>query len=202
MIVFKLGGSLLKSGLIKIWVNFIVDHFKGKAVIVPGGGIFADHIRSAQKDYCLADNVAHDMALHSMAQMGIVITSLDETNLNFCNNKDAINDSLNANQIAVIGSFSFLKKTISPSEKNWNLTSDSIALMVAEEIRVQTLFIVKSSSHTFKNKNDPLNQTMVDDLVSLNILDNHFSSQFRASKTTVFIYFRDQFPNPSDLMRA
>ena len=99
MIVFKLGGSLLKSGLIKIWLDFITDHFRGGAIIVPGGGVFADHVRSMQINHGFADITAHDMAMHSMAQMGLLLTSFDGNNLNFCNTKNAIARTLKANQI-------------------------------------------------------------------------------------------------------
>ena len=83
MILFKLGGSLLNSGFMKIWIKFITDHFKGRAIIVPGGGLFANHIRSVQKNYNLEDDIAHDMALYSMSQMGLLISSIDRTNLTF-----------------------------------------------------------------------------------------------------------------------
>ena len=57
MILFKLGGSLLNSGYMKLWINFITYHFKGRAIIVPGGGLFANHIRSVQKNYNLKDDI-------------------------------------------------------------------------------------------------------------------------------------------------
>ena len=197
MILFKLGGSLFNSGFMRLWIKFITDHFKGGAIIVPGGGLFADHIRSVQKNYNLKDDIAHDMALYSMSQMGLLISSMDRTNLHFCNTKHEIARSIEHSKVPIIGSFDFLKTRISPSNKNWSITSDSLALMTSEELQTQTLLIVKSCLCSFIDSKIALNQTEVNKLVSLSILDAGFSLNFQNSKTKVFLFFRDQLPTAS-----
>ena len=112
MILIKLGGSLLNSGFMKIWIKFITDHFKGRAIIIPGGGLFANHIRSVQKNYNLEDDIAHDMALYSMSQMGLLISSIDRTNLHFCKTKNEIDRVIAKNKVPIIGTFDFLKSSL------------------------------------------------------------------------------------------
>ena len=202
MILFKLGGSLLNSGFMKIWIKFITDHFKGRAIIIPGGGLFANHIRAVQKDYNLENDIAHDMALYSMSQMGLLISSVDRTNLYFCNTRNEINRVIEDNKVPIIGSFDFLKPRIGSANKNWNITSDSIALIISEEFQLNTLLIVKSCLCSFIDSKIALNQTQVNKLVSLSILDSSFSLNFQNSKTKVFLFFRDQLPNTSDAVLA
>ena len=197
MILFKLGGSLLNSRFMKIWIKFITNHLKGRAIIVPGGGLFANHIRAVQKDYNFENDIAHDMALYSMSQMGLLISSIDRINLHFCNTEHEIGSVIEDNKVPIIGSFDFLKTRISPSNKNWSITSDSLALMTSEELQTQTLLIVKSCLCSFIDSKIALNQTEVNKLVSLSILDAGFSLNFQNSKTKVFLFFRDQLPTAS-----
>ena len=198
MILFKLGGSLLNSGFMKIWIKFITNHFKGRAIIIPGGGLFANHIRAVQKDYNLENDIAHDMALYSMSQMGLLISSIDRKNLHFCNTKHEISRVIEDNKVPIIGSFDFLKTRIGASNKNWSITSDSIALLISEELQLNTLLIVKSCLCSFIDSKIALNQINVNKLVSLGILDTSFSLNFQNSKTKIFLFFRDQLPNASD----
>ena len=198
MILFKLGGSLLNSGFMKIWIKFITNHFKGRAIIIPGGGLFANHIRAVQKDYNLENEIAHDMALYSMSQMGLLISSIDRKSLHFCNTKKEINRVIEENKVPIIGSFDFLKTRIGSSNKNWSITSDSISLLISEELQLNTLLIVKSCLCSFVDSKIALNQIKVNKLVSLGILDASFSLNFQNSRTKIFLYFRDQLPNASD----
>ena len=198
MILFKLGGSLLNSGFMKIWIKFITNHFKGRAIIIPGGGLFANHIRAVQKDYNLENDIAHDMALYSMSQMGLLISSIDRINLHFCNTKHEISRVTEDNKVPIIGSFDFLKTRIGSSNKNWSITSDSIALLISEELQLNTLLIVKSCLCSFIDSKIALDQIKVNKLVSLGILDTSFSVNFQNSRTKIFLFFRDQLPNASD----
>ena len=198
MILFKLGGSLLNSRFMKIWIKFITNHFKGRAIIIPGGGLFANHIRAVQKDYNLENDIAHDMALYSMSQMGLLISSIDRINLHFCNTKHEISRVIEDNKVPIIGSFDFLKTRIGSSNKDWSITSDSIALLISEELQRNTLLIVKSCLCSFIDSKIALNQIKVNKLVSLGILDASFSLNFQNSRTKVYLFFRDQLPNASD----
>ena len=198
MILFKLGGSLLNSGFMKIWIKFITNHFKGRAIIIPGGGLFANHIRAVQKDYNLENDIAHDMALYSMSQMGLLISSMDRINLHFCSTKHEISRVIEDNKVPIIGSFDFLKTRIGSSNKDWSITSDSIALLISEELQLNTLLIVKSCLCSFIDSKISLSQIKVNKLVSLGILDASFSVNFQDSRTKVYLFFRDQLPNASD----
>ena len=198
MILIKLGGSLINSGFVKIWIKFITDHLKAKAIIIPGGGLFANHVRAVQKDYNFENDIAHDMALYSMSQMALLISSIDRISLHFCNTKHEISGVIEDNKVPIIGTFDFLKKRIGFPNKNWSITSDSIALLISKELQLNTVLIVKSCWCSFVDSKIALNQIKVNKLVSLGILDASFSLNFQNSKTKVFLFLRDQLPNVTD----
>ena len=154
------------------------------------------------KNYNLEDDIAHDMALYSMSQMGLLISSIDRTNLHFCNTKNEINRVIEENKVPIIGTFDFLKKRIGSPNKNWSITSDSIALLISEELQLNTVLIVKSCWYSFIDSKIALNQPKVNKLVSLGILDASFSLNFQNSKTKVYLFSRDQLPNASDTVLA
>ena len=67
--VIKLGGSHASGPHIRDWLAAIAAE-KRRIVIVPGGGPFADAVRSTQASLGFDDSAAHDMALMAMAQFG------------------------------------------------------------------------------------------------------------------------------------
>jgi aspartokinase-like uncharacterized kinase len=63
--VIKLGGSFAFSPELRDWIKAIVVH-AGRFVIVPGGGPFADAVRTAQGHMRFDERTAHHMALLAM----------------------------------------------------------------------------------------------------------------------------------------
>ena len=74
--IVKLGGSHANGPHIKDWLAAIAAE-AGAIVIVPGGGPFADAVRSAQASMGYDDSAAHAMALMAMAQFGRALQSLN-----------------------------------------------------------------------------------------------------------------------------
>jgi aspartokinase-like uncharacterized kinase len=74
--VIKLGGSLANEGHLEDWLAAIAGQ-AGSIVIVPGGGPFADAVRSNQRSMGYDDRAAHEMALMAMAQFGRALESLN-----------------------------------------------------------------------------------------------------------------------------
>ena len=75
-VVVKLGGSLAFSQHLRAWISALAA-CPGRAVIVPGGGPFADAVRSAQTRMGYDDHAAHHMALLAMEQYGRALISLN-----------------------------------------------------------------------------------------------------------------------------
>ena len=77
MWVVKIGGSLLGSPELERWLDIFVKFSDGKIIIVPGGGVFADAVRKAQKISNMSDETAHKLALLAMDQFGHLLHSLN-----------------------------------------------------------------------------------------------------------------------------
>ena len=67
--IVKLGGSHATGPHLWDWLAAIAAE-AGSIAIVPGGGPFADAVRSAQASIGFDDRAAHAMALMAMAQFG------------------------------------------------------------------------------------------------------------------------------------
>ena len=100
MWVIKLGGSLLSSGSLNKWLSIIVEFGKGKLVIVPGGGSFADQVREAQKKWRFDDKAAHHMALLAMEQTAHLLKSIDP-DLYLADSIEDIGEIVNLNKVPV-----------------------------------------------------------------------------------------------------
>lgn len=71
MIVIKIGGSLIQSAreLVRVLHRYASDE-EEHILIVPGGGVFADTVRTASDKYGISDEAAHWMAVLAMDQYG------------------------------------------------------------------------------------------------------------------------------------
>ena len=144
MWIIKLGGSLLSSGSLNEWLSIIVEFGAGKVVIVPGGGFFADQIRDAQKKLKFDDKAAHQMALLAMEQYAYLLQFYAQ-DLSLADSIEGIEKAISLNQVPVWLPFKMINKCQDVSA-NWNLTSDSLALWLADHLNVEHVMLVKSLS--------------------------------------------------------
>ena len=142
--VVKIGGSLYDSPNLPEVVGRVNDP-AGPAVsvwIVPGGGLFADQVRAAQKRWGLDDHRAHSMALLGMRQYGYLLAALGR--LPTCERIPA----LEADNAAHAAARVWLPDEVSLDghlARNWGVTSDSIAAWVAGQTAAEWLILIKSA---------------------------------------------------------
>ena len=76
--VVKLGGSLLgEPARLRAWLARLASGNLGPCLIVPGGGPFADAVRTAQAALGFDDRLAHRLALDAMGRMAEVFCALE-----------------------------------------------------------------------------------------------------------------------------
>jgi len=143
MWVVKLGGSLMQSSCLQDWLTAIAKLGQGKVVIVPGGGLFADQVRVAQRYLQFDDLTAHKMALRAMEQFGLLLQSM-EPRLIPANSKTEIVDLLNSKRIPVWFPYDMVAENIE-IQANWDITSDSLALWLTEQLNCKNLILIKST---------------------------------------------------------
>jgi len=127
-VVIKLGGSLMKHSnaiVNTLLLSLQESENKHSILIVPGGGDFANAIRSIDKKYALSNDATHWMAILSMEQYAYYIA--DKSNVTSVDSLDNINPGL-----SLLFPYNILKRT-DELEHSWNITSDSIAAWIAKK---------------------------------------------------------------------
>jgi dihydroneopterin aldolase len=176
-VVVKLGGSFAFSPHLRDWVGAIAS-CAGRAVIVPGGGPFADAVRTAQATMGFGDRAAHRMGLLAMEQYGCAIASLDER-LTLAQTLESIRQGLDDNKVPV-----WLPVQMALADagipQSWDVTSDSLAAWLAGRIGAERLLLVKHVDAKEKT-------VRAADLAACNIVDKAFADFLVASGVPAFI---------------
>lgn len=135
----KLGGSHATGPHLKDWLTAIAAE-AGAIAIVPGGGAFADAVRSAQASMGFDDPAAHAMALMAMAQFGRALQSLNPA-LRLAASRAAILRALKDGKVPVWSPEAMARAAALP--ETWDLTSDSLSAWLAGALGAGSLVLVK-----------------------------------------------------------
>ena len=142
MWLVKLGGSLQQSPRLRDWLRLLADGGRGRVIVVPGGGRFADCVRVAQKRWAFDDVTAHHMALLAMEQFGRMLVGL-EPRLRPVGDRTGLLRAPGCGEIAVWmpGAMAAGEQSIPAS---WEMSSDSLSLWLAIELGAESLTVIKS----------------------------------------------------------
>jgi len=187
MWVVKIGGSLLGSPELERWLNIFVKFGNGNIVIVPGGGIFANAVRQAQKLSKISDACAHKLAVLAMDQFGLLLASLNPLLATASSELEIAERTWQHRAIVWLPSKMVLADDSIP--KSWDVTSDSLAAWLAEKLDVQHLILLKSEkpSETELSIKVMTNEGLVDEAFSDFVLNKPFSSwMIKKSDCTYF----------------
>ena len=135
----KLGGSHATGPHLKDWLTAIAAE-AGAIAIVPGGGAFADAVRSAQASMGFDDPAAHAMALMAMAQFGRALQGLNPA-LRLAASRAAIRRALKDGKVPVWSPEAMARAAALP--ETWDLTSDSLSAWLAGALGAGSLVLVK-----------------------------------------------------------
>ncbi|MCX8280192.1 dihydroneopterin aldolase [Phyllobacterium sp. 0TCS1.6C] len=161
-LVAKLGGSTVGHGEMQLWLNaFVTATFP--IIVVPGGGPFADQVRSSQTKLGYSDAAAHEMAILAMDQLGIAMAERHER-MQPVRTLDDMRQTLRRGLVPVwLPSLMAIGRGDIPV--GWDVTSDSLSAWLAREIGATGLLLVKQTDEydTFDR---------VDALAAAGIVDN------------------------------
>lgn len=180
MLTVKLGGSLYDTLELKQWLNALANHSQNQAIIiVPGGGPFADQVRTAQSRYNFDDRHAHHMAILAMAQFAILIAAMEPQCQFFHYPNDANHQATGLSVWLPDNNLLSVKEL----PHSWEVTSDSLALWLSQQLDVDELIIVKRS------KTLPLS---VSESVNSKILDSEFELLYQTKPIkTRLLHYQD-----------
>ena len=169
--VVKLGGSYAYSGNLKNWIDAIAAG-AGRVVLAPGGGPFADAVRTAQARMGFDDRAAHRMALLAMDQYCYALANL-RSELRLVASATAIRRVLLDGGVPV---WSATRMVCAASDIpwSWEVTSDSLAAWLAGRIGAKCVLLVKRVEL-------PPGPLCAQDLVADGIVDPAFPRFLRAS---------------------
>lgn len=142
--VVKLGGSIPRASpaLLCAWLRMLTKQRERRVVVVPGGGEFADTVRSAQVSAGFDDATAHRMALLAMDQAAEMYRGL-AGDARVATTDDEIAVALSERRVAVWAPFR-MAGAAADIPACWEVTSDSLAAWLAGRIGADGLLLVKS----------------------------------------------------------
>jgi len=140
VIVVKLGGSLAGRPHVEPWLDTLAA-CAGQAVLVPGGGPFADAVRAAQPALGFDDLAAHHMALLAMEQFGRALASL-RAGFALADSPSAIISALDSSRVPVWAPLAMAARA-PDVPATWDITSDSLAAWLAGRLGAKRLLLVK-----------------------------------------------------------
>jgi aspartokinase-like uncharacterized kinase len=140
--VVKIGGSLAQQGERLHRLLAALAAREPRLVIVPGGGVFADAVRSAQGALGFDDALAHRLALDAMGQMAQVFAAL-APGLIVASHLEAIAAAHRAGAVPVWDPVA-LRSGHPELPETWSVSSDSLALWLATALRAERCVLVKS----------------------------------------------------------
>jgi 5-(aminomethyl)-3-furanmethanol phosphate kinase len=143
VLVARLGGSYALSPLLRAWLQAI-EAAEGRIVLVPGGGPFADAVRTWQTPMGFDDTAAHHMALLAMTQYGLALSGLSEK-LALADTLARIEDLLAQARVPVWSPWPMLHGAPGVPA-SWDVTSDSLALWLACAIKAPRVLLVKHAT--------------------------------------------------------
>jgi 5-(aminomethyl)-3-furanmethanol phosphate kinase len=164
-IVVKLGGSFAYSDYLRDWIEALAA-CAGRVVIVPGGGPFADAVRTAQIQMRFDDKAAHHMAVLAMEQYGRALASFNSA-LSLADSVDAICRDRTEKRVPVWmpSAMVFAAADIA---QTWDVTSDSLAAWLAGKIDADRLLLVKHAKLSH-------GRVRLKDLIAARIVDDEFA---------------------------
>jgi 5-(aminomethyl)-3-furanmethanol phosphate kinase len=140
--VIKIGGSLalypekLKALCIKLGEL----SKKHRLIVIPGGGEFSDAVRNLDKRFSLSARASHRMAILGMDQYGLLLSDLIPNSVTLSKLEEII-CLLDSGGLPVFLPSNLLLRD-DPLENSWDVTSDSIAVYLAQRLQVNKVLLV------------------------------------------------------------
>ena len=142
MWVVKIGGSLETSPGLPGLLALLADYGRSRAIIVPGGGRFAERVRAEQRATGMDDAAAHHLAIRAMEQYAAVLCGMEPRLYPIA----GISEICGAGGEATVPVWLPGKQLAGQHDipANWQVTSDSLSLWFAGKVNAEALILLKS----------------------------------------------------------
>ena len=141
--IVKVGGGLLSKGraLDRVTEALIAFSRGRRVLVIPGGGPFAEAVRTMFRRIKIGDDAAHWMAVLGMDQYAHALAArLPEAAL--VDGHGGIAAALQATRLPVLAPYRWLR-AVDPLPHSWEVTSDSIAAWFAGALGARRVVLIK-----------------------------------------------------------
>ena len=192
LVVLKLSGHLINyEDVIKKTLHELRPLSKlVKFVVIPGGSVFADLVRELQKKLGFNDDVAHWLAIKAMEVYGTYIKSLDDLGITVeVDNLIEVYDAVSRGGIPIFMPYKILK-TLNELPHSWDVTSDSIAIYIAELLRACMVILAKPVDGILDKQGNLIKKITKTDLqqLSTDVIDSYTMELLRKVEIPLIIY--------------
>jgi aspartokinase-like uncharacterized kinase len=142
--VIKIGGALatVPGASARVAAAVCAAAIEHRLVVVPGGGPFADAVRSYDARFGLSADAAHWMAILAMDQYACVLADQLE-NATVVDQPAEVLATVAQGRVAVLAPYRWMRSAdVLPH--GWEVTSDSIAAFVAGALQAERLILIKA----------------------------------------------------------
>jgi aspartokinase-like uncharacterized kinase len=153
--VVKVGGGLLsQAGAFDLVTGALAAFAKGqRALVVPGGGPFADAVRELARRIKITEDAGHWMAVLGMDQYAQALAARTAGAVVVESAAD-IERALASGAIPVLAPYRWLREA-DPLPHSWAVTSDSIAAWVAGVVGAKRIVLIKPVQGSVARVADP-----------------------------------------------
>jgi aspartokinase-like uncharacterized kinase len=141
--VLKVGGAVCREPSTRQAALAAVGRLarERRLLVVPGGGAFADEVRTSQRAQGFSDDMAHWMAILAMDQLArSIVAELEGAQLIHLPNE--VEAAHGAGKIPVLAPHTWMRAA-DPLPHSWDVTSDSIAAFIAGALGAGELILLK-----------------------------------------------------------
>jgi aspartokinase-like uncharacterized kinase len=153
-IVIKAGGALMRDpeafGIAAAGLGQL--RRDAHVVLVPGGGLFADAVRDADRMLGLGSDAAHWMAVMAMDQYARLLGSRIPRGI-VIRNPARLAAAHAAGRVPVLAPYRWLRRA-DPVSHSWDATSDSIAAWIAITLGAAHLVLLKPAAGELRDVTD------------------------------------------------
>lgn len=181
--VLKLGGSLSEDPMLPRWLAMIAQLGRGRVILVPGGGRYADEVRRAQARWGFDDVAAHNMAVLAMAQTAYHWQALEPA-LALLDERRMLVPTLESGRAALWAPLE-LRRDAPDARTHWQATADTLAFDLALAVEATHLLLVKSCAVS-------ADESLVD-LAERGVIDHPLPALVAGSDLEVSVVGRDAF---------
>ncbi len=192
LVVLKLSGHLINhEEVIKKTLHELRPLSKlVKFVVIPGGSVFADLVRELQKKLGFNDDVAHWLAIKAMEVYGTYIKSLDDLGITVeVDNLIEVYDAVSKGNIPILMPYKILR-AFNELPHSWDVTSDSIAIYIAELLRACMVILAKPVDGILDKQGNLIKKITRADLqqLSTDVIDPYTIELLRKVEIPLIIY--------------